>query len=343
MTYKKQRELFGKMKLLTFFAVGENSSSTTINATTTDTLSDEMKTYYDKLLIKLAGPELVHDQFAQKRNIPKGNGKKIEFRKFSPLPKATTALTEGVTPKGQKMTVTDITAEVKQYGDYILISDVIQMTAIDPIVVEATEEIADQAGRTLDTITREVINAGTNVQYAGGVAARTAIEATNVLTVKEIMKAVATLKGQNAKPVDDSYVALVHPYVAFDLMRDGEYTDIFKYTNTKPLYKGEIGMFSGVRFVESTEAKIWNLAGKNSAVSVFSTLVIGKNAYGTTEVEGGGLQHIVKSLGSSGAADPLNQRSTVGWKALKTAVILVNEYMVRIESCASQYTTAAAN
>lgn len=327
-------------KLLTFFATGENTT-TDINATTTDTLTPEMKTYYDKLLIKLTGPALVHDQFAQKRNIPKNGGKKIEFRKFDPLPKALTPLTEGVTPKGKKMSVTDITAEVSQYGDYILLSDVIQMTSIDPIVVEATEEIAEQAGKTLDTITREVINAGTNVQYAGGAAARSAITAANVLNVAEVMKAVTTLKGQNAKPVGDSFVAVLHPYVALDLMRDEEYKEIFKYTNAKPMYEGEIGKFSNVRFVESTEAKIWNLAG--DGVSVFSTLVIGKNAYGTTEVEGGGLQHIVKPLGSSGAADPLNQRSTVGWKALKTAVLLVQQYMVRIESSASQYSKAAAN
>lgn len=327
-------------KLLTFFATGENTT-TDINATTTDTLTPEMKTYYDKLLIKLTGPALVHDQFAQKRNIPKNGGKKIEFRKFDPLPKALTPLTEGVTPKGKKMSVTDITAEVSQYGDYILLSDVIQMTSIDPIVVEATEEIAEQAGKTLDTITREVINAGTNVQYAGGAAARSAITAANVLNVAEVMKAVTTLKGQNAKPVGDSFVAVLHPYVALDLMRDEEYKEIFKYTNAKPMYEGEIGKFSNVRFVESTEAKIWNLEG--DGVSVFSTLVIGKNAYGTTEIEGGGLQHIVKPLGSSGAADPLNQRSTVGWKALKTAVLLVQQYMVRIESSASQYSKAAAN
>lgn len=327
-------------KLLTFFATGENTT-TDINATTTDTLTPEMKTYYDKLLIKLTGPALVHDQFAQKRNIPKNGGKKIEFRKFDPLPKALTPLTEGVTPKGKKMSVTDITAEVSQYGDYILLSDVIQMTSIDPIVVEATEEIAEQAGKTLDTITREVINAGTNVQYAGGAAARSAITAANVLNVAEVMKAVTTLKGQNAKPVGDSFVAVLHPYVALDLMRDEEYKEIFKYTNAKPMYEGEIGKFSNVRFVESTEAKIWNLAG--DGVSVFSTLVIGKNAYGTTEIEGGGLQHIVKPLGSSGAADPLNQRSTVGWKAMKTAVMLVQQYMVRIESSASQYSKAAAN
>ena len=61
-------------------------------------------------------------------------------------------------------------------------------------------------------------------------------------------------------------------------------------------------------------------------------MVLGENAYGVTEVTGGGLQHIVKQLGSSGTADPLNQRATVGWKAIKVAEILVDAFMVRVES-----------
>lgn len=333
-------------KLLTLFASGENDQ-TVINTTGTSSLSAEMKEYYDKLLIKLAGPALVHDQFGQKRDIPRNGGKTIEFRKFAPLPKQLTALTEGVTPKGQNLTVTPITATLAQYGGFVLLSDVIQLTAIDRVVVEATELIADQAGRTLDTITREAINGENNAIYAGGAASRSAIAATNTLKVKDVMKAVATLKGFNAKPVDDSYVAIIHPYVSFDLMRDSEYTDMFKYTDAKPLYEGEIGKFSGVRFVETTEAKIWE-HGKDNAptnFSVFSTLVLGKNAYGVTNIDGGGLEHIVKPLGSAGSSDPLNQRSSVGWKSLKTAKVLVPEYMVRIESTVSDtdFQKAAAN
>ena len=327
--------------LLTFFGAGE-SAGTVINTTTAAELTPEMKEYYKTLLIKLTGPALVHDQFAQKRDIPKNGGKVIEFRKVSPFAKALTPLTEGVTPDGHKMEVTAIKAEVKQYGDFVMLSDVVQLTAVDRLLVEATELNGQQAGETLDTVTREVINAGTNVQYAGGVGGRAAITGDSVMTVNEIMLAVATLKGANAKPVDDSFVCLIHPYVSYDLQRDPEYKDLFKFNNTKPLYTGEVGKFQGVRFVETSEAKIFAAEGADD-ISVFSTLVIGKNAYGTTTIDGAGLQHIVKPLGSAGSADPLNQRGTAGWKALKTAIILVNAYMVRIESCASKYLTQAAN
>ena len=117
-------------------------------------LSAEMKTYYEKRLIDLAGPKLVHDQFADKYPIPKNGGKTIEFRKYSPLAKATTPITEGVTPDGQTMNVSTVTAEVKQYGGWVPITDTLQLTAIDNNIVQATKIIASQAGRTLDTIVR---------------------------------------------------------------------------------------------------------------------------------------------------------------------------------------------
>ena len=131
--------------------------------TGTSTLSAEMKTFYDKTLLDNAEPQLVHDQFGQERNIPAHGGKTIEFRKFSSLAKATTALTEGVTPDGKSLTVTSKTATVAQYGDYIVQSDMLELTAIDNTIVEATRLLGDQAGRTLDTVTREVLAGGTNV------------------------------------------------------------------------------------------------------------------------------------------------------------------------------------
>ena len=137
--------------------------------TGSDGLSAEMKVFSSDYLIDLAEPELVHDQFGQKHPIPKNGGKNIEFRQYDPLPEMTTPLVEGVTPDGQSMKVKTITSEVKQYGGYVTLSDMLMLTAIDNNLVQATKLIASQAGRTLDTITREVINAGTIVQFAGGV------------------------------------------------------------------------------------------------------------------------------------------------------------------------------
>ena len=333
---------------------------TTMNSTGND-LSPEMKTYYDLRLLDYAQANLVHDQFGQKRPIPKNGGKTIEFRSFSPLAKATTPLTEGVTPSGNQLDVKTITATVSQYGDFIVQSDVLELTAVDNTILEATKLLGRQAGVTLDTVTRNVMVGGTNVMYAPKINASTGAETpvtsragldnTCVLTVNLVEQVVAELRAQNAPTIDGDYIGIIHPYTAYDLMRDPDWRDPHKYADTTNLYEGEIGKIGGVRFVQSTEAKIWRdsscpaQSGATPAYyAVFASLFFGDGAYGTTEVEGGGLQTIVKQKGSAGTADPLDQRSSVGWKALKTAEILLPSYLIRVEHMCRRYSaTAGAN
>jgi N4-gp56 family major capsid protein len=304
------------------------------NLTTSSGLTDEMKTYYSDYLIDNAIPKLVHDQFGQKHPIPKNGGKTIEFRKYSPLPKLTTPISEGVTPDGQSLTMSTIEATVAQYGGYITLSDVLLLTAIDNNLVQATKLLGAQAGSTLDTITREVLNGGTNAIFAGGKEARGDLDAASLLTVDDIKKAVRLLKNQSAEQISGSWVGIIHPDIAYDLTNDPAWKDVKTYSDPSDIYEGEIGKIFGVRFVETTEAKIWAGAG-NGGRAVYSTLILGDNAYGVTEISGGGLQHIVKQLGSAGTGDPLDQRATAGWKATKVAERLVENYMVRIESAST--------
>lgn len=386
------------------------------NLTTSDGMSAEMKIFYSDYLIDLAEPELVHDQFGQKHPIPKNGGKVIEFRQYDPLPEMTTPLKEGVTPDGQSLTVKTITSEVKQYGGYVTLSDMLMMTAIDNNLVQATKLIASQAGRTLDTITREIINAGTVVQFSEGqVDSRDELYYTDEsdncnLTVDAIKRAVRFLETQDAPQINGYYVGIIHPYSKYDLMKDPDWKTPHEYVDTENVYQNEIGELYGVRFVQSSRAKVFagadlasdsrtltvngasvtstktvpfdggtvganalvdrmvNIGGTVTKVTantttqmtvadnvtaadntviypgeggkdgadVYSTLVLGDDAYGVTEITGGGLQHIVKQLGSAGSGDPLDQRATVGWKATKTAEILVQQYMVRIEATASK-------
>lgn len=386
------------------------------NLTTSDGMSAEMKIFYSDYLIDLAEPELVHDQFGQKHPIPKNGGKVIEFRQYDPLPEQITPLVEGVTPDGQSLTVKTITSEVKQYGGYVTLSDMLMMTAIDNNLLQATKLTASQAGRTLDTITREIINAGTVVQFSQGqVDSRDELYYTSEddncnLTVDAIKRAVRFLETQDAPQINGYYVGIIHPYSKYDLMKDPDWKTPHEYVDTENVYQNEIGELYGVRFVQSSRAKVFagadlasdsrtltvngsgvsatktvpfdggtveasalvgrmvNIGGTVTKVTanttsqltvadnvtaadntviypgeggkdgadVYSTLVLGDDAYGVTEITGGGLQHIVKQLGSAGSGDPLNQRATVGWKATKTAEILVQQYMVRIEATASK-------
>lgn len=392
-----------------------------------------MKTFYDKALIELAEPKLLHDQWAQTRDIPQNGGKTIEFRQFDNLPKALTPITEGVTPTGNKLVAHSLTAQVDQYGDYIELTDLIRTTTIDPIVTEATKKLASQASVTLDTVTREVLHGGAAYNYCPKdngdgtftkIESRKDITAACRLTVKEVFKAAAELKAVDAPKIGDAYIAIIHPYIAYDLMQDakGQWLDIQKYTNVDKIYNGEIGMLGGVRFVESTEAKIVAPAvisdGKNRLTvktalessgtsltvnevltagtysgdkkipvyvngtanyitaiannttystltlensvtttdgakgnivcgqgagkdgsAVFPVLFLAEDAYATTKLAGGGLEHIVKPLGYGN--DPLNQRSSVGWKATKVAKRLIDQYILHLDCGCSEFSATA--
>lgn len=406
------------------------ATQTTLLTATGNDLSNEMKTYYDKVLLQNAKPYLAHDQFGQKKPIPKGSGKTVEFRKYTPLAKALTPLTEGVTPTGNTLDTTVITATVAQYGDFIETSDMLELTAIDNNLIEATKLLGNQAGETLDTITRNVINAGTNVQYCeNSVASRYLLTGGDATAANNhymssvcVQLAARNLKNNKAPKIKGGYVAITHIDIVYDLTRDDDWVAAANYAGSDKIFTGELGKLHGVTFYETTEAKIFHadnltaasrnltvasLSTKTFTVSeaitsgeatalvgryviikgykytvasaaagsagaatvtvtetvsgspgatdviypgeagaagrdIYSTLFLGQHAYGVTEVEGGGLETIIKQKGSAGTADPLNQRATTGWKATKVAVILYSGYMVRVET-ASTFNPNAAN
>ena len=273
---------------------------------TTGTMTNEMKTFYEKRLIDQAEPRLVHDQFADYYPVPQNGGKTIEFRKYDSLPKADTPLTEGVTPNGQTLNVTTITSDLHQYGGWTPLTDVLQMTAIDNNVVQATRVLASQAGRTMDSITRDVLAGGTNVIYAPklsadgtetAVTSRKALDKSCTLTPKLFFQAAAQLGAMNADPIGDSYIAIIHPYAAYDLKTCKEFIEAHKYADPDTMYRGEIGKLGNIRFIETSEAKIWKDAYLPGGSGRLRHPRAGAHAYGVTELEGGGLEHIVKPAG----------------------------------------------
>ena len=168
--------------------------------------------------------------------------------------------------------------------------------------------------------------------FTGTANFRSEIYNSDTLTTKHIYKAAAELKRMNAPKIDGYYVAIIHPYVAYDLIEEAgdRWLSVGEYATPNGTYVGEIGCLGGVRFVETSEAMTFvEDDGTANGVTVYSTLVLGADAYGVTEMEGG-IENIIKQKGYGN--DPLNQRSSVGWKAFKAAKRLVEEYMIRIES-----------
>lgn len=300
------------------------------NTNTLASVSAEAKTFYDKTLLARLIPALVFAKYGQKKSLKSRSGKTIEFRKFTSLDVAS-KLSEGVTPTGKNLAVTAITATVEQYGDFVEISDMLDLVGIDPVLVEAAELLGEQAGLTIDNAVRDIVCAGTNVQYAGGKESTSAITASDKMTADEVARAAATLKKGNVKRIDGKfYIGIVDPDIAYDLMKDPLWQDISKYSGGQAIMDGEIGKLHGVRFIETTETLV-----KTGSVNVHCAMIIGKDAYGIVDVDGSVKpENIVKSFGSAGTADPLDQRATSGWKALFTAKRLDENCMVRIE-CAT--------
>jgi N4-gp56 family major capsid protein len=280
---------------------------------TTALITAEMKTYYDMKLLARLIPNFIHMQWGQKRPLPKAGGNTINFRKFASLTAALTPLTEGTTPAGNSITVTALTASPSQYGDFVQISDVLDLEAIDPVLDEMATVLGEQASDTLDQITRDILVAGTAVQYAANRVSRATVAAGDNLSVLEIRKAVRTLKRAKAKPIEGGdFVAIVEPGATFDLQGDTNWVSANQYAGSKAIFNGEIGRMYGVRFVETANAKKFAGAGA-AAIDVFATIVLGEGAYGIVDVAGSGaVQNIIKPVGSAGSADPLDQRATTG-------------------------------
>ena len=337
---------FRKINLQLFAEVGATN--------TTGTVSAEMQTHYNKTLIDRAGPHLVHEQFAAKRNLPLRAGATVDFRCVEALPKATTPLEEGVTPAPGKVVVTNKRATVEQYGSYVPVSDKLELMAADPIIVEMTEKSGDQMGLTRDTIIRDIMNLGTQVMYVPSRAAdgtvtevqeRKALTLNCKITVKDVQRAVARLRMMNAPTIDGKhYGCIINPAIELDIMDpDGGWWDANKYATPENIKEGEIGRMAGVRFFTSSEAKIFNDETCPDGLAVYSCLFFGKDAYAVTDLEGAGTEMIIKPKESGGTANPLNLYGTIGWKTLFTGVILSDEYLLRMECTSSAFPAPAAN
>lgn len=308
-----------------------------MNTTGSTGISAEIKTFYDKVLLQRMLPNLPFLKYGQKKPIPKGNGKTIEFRKFNSLSPATTPLTEGTPPTAEDLSVTSITATVKQYGAYIEVSDVLETTAYDPIITETTELQGEQAGETLNEVVRDILLNTTSVYNVGGGTEEDDITATNKLTGDDILKIQTIFKRNNIKPISGKYYLMfLAPEQAADIMRDSLWRDVSKYANdAKNIEDGEIGRLYQFKFIDTSLLDATQNTGK---VDVYSGLAMGKNAYGIVDIENGSKPKTIIKIGredDGDKSDPLNQKSTIGWKAMMTAVRLNELALMRVNSAAT--------
>ena len=338
-----------------------------MNLNTVTQVDPAIATFYDRVLLRRGTPFLVHDRFAQTRGIKTRSGNQIKFRRYGSLAANTTPLVEGVTPSGKTVTKTDITATLKGYGDYIRFSDFVSLVNQDAILTEFNEILGEQSGESLDLIFRDIYVAGTNVYYAGSYADAsidTRVEVNTAPTASDFKKIRETMIGNKAKmiapvvkassnvgtmPVAPAFWVIVSHELQNDLEDMSGWLPAHQYPNSMPAYAEEIGALpdANMRFLITQNGKVWRHTGGTTGagttyrsdddtnVDVFAALVFGQNAVGKCPLDGNSMKSIVKAVGSSGAADPLDQRGSAGWKAYTTGAILNDLFMIRGEFAAT--------
>ena len=322
-----------------------------------NTLSGELKTFYDTELLENARVEMFYAQFAKKQHLPANHGTTVEWRKWNTFAKAG-QLQEGVIPTGQKFGMSSKTGAINQYGTYATVSDKLEMRAYDDVILGATEEMGASAAETQETLIRDALLVNTNVLYCDNITLATgavagtptscatmeaSATAMSLLTPDMVAKAVTKMKKDRVPTINGKYYAVIHPSVAYDLRKTDAWIEAHKYAATSEIFNGEIGELHGVRFIENVFAPILGGDYKNKATTVtYATYFFGKDAFGIIDPEGGALEMIVKDKSQVGG--PLNQFSTIGYKfETNGATILYSERVLRIMSCSSYSATDEAN
>ena len=301
---------------------------------------------FEKLAYFALRPELYFDQFADVQATNATNpGASIKFTIFNDMAAATTALseTEDVTPVA--MSDSQVTVTLNEYGNATVTTAKLRASSFLPVDPVAANAVGYNAGLSIDTIASNVLKAGDNVIYAtGGATAettRTGIDTDDTVTAKDVRRAVAQLRGANVPTINGNYVGFIHPDVSYDLrsITDASgWRDSYKYTNAMPIYNGEIGMFEGVRFMESPRAPIFadasNGSGSTGTIDVYATLIMGAQAL-AKGISLGGEYGAQPTIVYGNITDLLKRFRPVGWKHCVGYGVFRQAALRRIESASS--------
>jgi N4-gp56 family major capsid protein len=307
-------------------------------------IDNSITEYYNRTLLQFAKPKLLHTQFGERIPLPTKNGKTVKMRRYQKLAVATTPLAEGIPPTGGTIIKTDLTVTVKQYGFFIIYTDVLEITEADNVLNEFSSKLGDQEGETFDRLTRDTLLAcAGSTTCSNGASVPTDLNDTDIDSVVQTLlgndaeymtRMVGASQGVGTTPIGDAFYGIAHTDLWDDLQKVSGWVPVNKYPNGSAQVFGEVGATNAVRWLMSTKS---HQAGDSIDATYYNNLVIAKNAYGVVSLgntgdSGGGYasrglnsEMIIKPLGSAGSADPINQQGTIGWKVMGWACRILNE------------------
>ena len=306
---------------------------------------------FEKLAYFALRPEMYFDQFADVQATNATNpGASVKFTVFADLAAATTALgeAEDVTPVA--MSDSQVTVTLNEYGNATVTTAKLRASSFLPVDPVAANAVGYNAGLSIDTIARNALQAGDNVIYATGGAvdptSRVTVNSDDTLAANDVRKVVAQLRGANVPTINGSYVGFIHPDVSYDFRSATDaaaWRTPANYVNPEGIYNGEIGMFEGVRFMESPRAPLFadasNNSGASGTIDVYGTLIMGRQALAKA-VSLGGEYGAQPTIVYGTVTDLLQRFRPVGWKHFVGYGVFRQEALRRIESSSSIGTNA---
>ena len=302
----------------------------------------EDRGFWIRKMLDRTTPNRVYANYGDKEFVPSNGGMNVTWRRFSTIAASTTALTEGTFPAETIPTVVTVTATVNLYGQWFRSTDVVKSQAFDDIKAEGTKALGETMANSHDQLARNVVNAGSTVQYVSTSGSRGGVASGMYLNAAELREAIATLKGADAPRFDDNtYVCVIHPDTEADLFNDSNIVNAFSYAANRgpsnPLATGELGNYLGVKFLTTSQvATAAGLSGPNGETTVQLTVMFGKGYYGLIDLSAMTSEIIYHEPGSSGAlSDPLNQVWSLGYKFAFAGARLDENRAVRLEHAVS--------
>ena len=302
----------------------------------------EDRGFWVRTMLDRRQPNLVHARYGDKEFVPANGGMNVTWRRFSTIAASTTALTEGTFPAETIPTIVTVTATVNLYGQWFRSTDVTKSQAFDDVKREGTKALGETMANSHDQLARNVINAGSTIQYVSTSGSRGGVASGHYLNAAEIREAISTMKSADAPKFDDgTYVMIIHPDIEQDLFGDQNIVNAFSYAANRgpsnPLATGELGNYLGVKFVTTSNvATAAGLSGPNGETDVYLNVMFGKGYVGFVDLSAMTSEIIYHEPGSSGALnDPLSQVWSLGYKFAFAGARLDESRAVRLECSSS--------
>jgi len=308
--------------------VGSGISGVTNPNLSSGSITNEVKTYYEKVFLARAQYELILKEGGQLRTHPANEGRTVNFTRRSPMAIVTTPLGELSNPVTCVMDSCTVSMTLSEYGETTITSKLATLIGIDSRMKETVELMGQNMGETLNRLVRQELVNGTS--FYGNTHAVDTLAAGDTLDACDIRAIVKTLELNKAMPYKDGlFIGKTDPISKYNLIGDTTWVNAKTYSDVKGLYNGEMGELYQVRWLLNKDYLCGTEATSTASSTVvrFYTFVHGSDAFGTYDLEGDQPKlYILPNAVDSNS--PAGRVSYVSWAGSYAAKVLNSTWLI---------------